>query len=70
MSGTYESLGYYKSLVDPCVHSHTIEGEQTITSTYINDIYGASLTKEGAERAKKEIEACFEIKDVGELSYI
>ncbi|EDR06651.1 retrovirus-related pol polyprotein [Laccaria bicolor S238N-H82] len=70
MSGAYESLGYYKSLADPCVHSRTIEGVQTITSTYTDDIFGASSTKEGAERAKKEIEACFEIKDVGDLGYI
>ena len=70
MSGAYESLGYYKSLANPCVYSRTIEGVQTITSTYIDDIFGASSTKEGVERAKEEIEGCFEIKDVGDLSYI
>ena len=70
MSSAYESLGYYKSLADPCVHSRTINGVQTITSTYTDDIFGASSTKEGAERAKEEIEACFEIKDVGDLGYI
>ena len=70
MSGTYESLGYYKSLADPCVHSRTIEGVQTITSTYIDDIFSASSTKEGVEREKEEIEGCFEIKDVGDLGYI
>ena len=70
MSGTYESLGYYKSLADPCVHSRTIGGVQTITSTYTDNIFGTSSTKEGAERAKEEIKACFEIKDVGDLGYI
>lgn len=70
MSGAYESLGYYKSLADPCVHSHIIGGVQTITSTYTDDIFGMSSTKEGAERAKEEIKACFEIKDVGDLGYI
>jgi hypothetical protein len=70
MTSAYESLGYYKSQADPCVHSCMIEGEHTITSTYTDDIFGASSTKEGAERAKREVEACFEIKDVGDQGYI
>ena len=70
MSSAYGSLGYYKSLADPCVHSCIIEGVQTSTSTYTDDIFGASSTKEGAERAKEEIEGCFKIKDVGDLGYI
>ena len=49
MSSAYESLGYYKSLADPCVRSHTIDGVQTITSTYTNDIFGTSSTKEGGD---------------------
>lgn len=32
MSSAYESLGYYKSQADPCVHSRIIGGEHTITS--------------------------------------
>ena len=47
-----------------------IGSEHTITSTYTDDIYRASSTKEGAERAKRELEACFEIKDVGDQGYI
>ena len=70
MSGAYELLGYYKSLADPCVHSCLIQNKHTITSTYTDDIFGASTTKEGVEKAKEEIEACFEIKDVGDLGYI
>lgn len=70
MSNAYESLGYYKSQADPCVHSRMINGEHTITSTYTDDIFGASSTKEEAEKAKKEFEACFEIKDVGDQGYI
>jgi hypothetical protein len=70
MSSAYESLGYYKSLADPCVHSRVIGKEHTITSTYTDDIFGASSTREGAQKAKEEIEACFEIKDVGDLGYI
>lgn len=70
MSSAYESMGYYKSLADPCVHSRVIDNEFAITSTYTDDIFGASSTKEGAKKAKEEIEACFEMKDVGELGYI
>ena len=70
MSSTYGLLGYYKLLADPCVHSHVIENEFTLTSTYTDNIFHTSSTKEGAEKAKTEFEACFEIKDVGELGYI
>jgi len=70
MLGAYKSLGYYKSLADPCVHSCLIQNERTITSTYTNDIFGASTMKEGAEKVKEEVEACFKIKDVGDLGYI
>lgn len=70
MSSTYESLGYYKLLADPCVHSRVIKDEFTITSTYTDNIFGRSSTKEGAKKAKEDIKACFEIKDVGELGYI
>ena len=70
MSSAYESLRYYKSLANPCIHSRTIDGVQMITSTYTDNIFGTSSTKEGAERAKEEVEACFKIKDVGDLGYI
>ena len=70
MSSTYEALGYYKSIADPCVHSRVIGDEFTLTSTYTDDVFGASSTEEGATKAKQEIENCFEIKDVGELGYI
>ena len=69
-SSRYESLGYYKSQADPCVHSCMIGGAHTITSIYTNDIFGVSSMKEGAERAKRELEACLEIKDVGDQRYI
>ena len=70
MSGVYKSMGYYKSQADPCVHSCMIGSEHTITSTYTNNIFRASSTKEGTERAKREFEVCFEIKDVGDQGYI
>ena len=70
MSSAYEALGYYKSLADPCVHSQVNGDEFTLTSTYTDDVFGASSTKAGAIKAKDEIESCFEIKDVGELGYI
>lgn len=70
MSGAYESMGYYKSQANPCVHSQMIGSEHTITSTYTNNIFRASSMKEGAERAKREFEVCFEIKDVGDQGHI
>ena len=70
MSSAYEALGYYKALADPCVHSQVNGDEFTLTSTYMDDIFGTSSTKAGAIKAKDKIESCFEIKDVGELGYI
>ena len=70
MSGAYEALRYYKSIADPCVHSRVNGNEFTVTSTYTDDVFGASSMEEGVAKAKEEIEKCFEIKDVGELGYI
>lgn len=70
MSSSYKSLGYYKSLANPCVHSCILNEEYTITSTYTDDILSASSMEEGAKQAKREIEACFKIKDLGDLGYI
>ena len=55
MSGAYEALGYYKSIANPCVHSRVNGNEYTVTSTYTDDVFGASSTEEGAAKAKEEI---------------
>ena len=63
-------LGYYQSKADSCVCSQLINGEYILTSIHTDDIFSASTTKEGATKAKAELDCCFEIKDLGTPSVI
>jgi hypothetical protein len=68
--GSFESLGYYRSLADPCIHSRSTDGAHTITSTYTDDIFGISSTRSAGHIASDELDTCFETKDLGEPNYI
>jgi hypothetical protein len=70
--GSFESLGYYRSLADPCIHSRISDndGAHTITSTYTDDIFGLSSTPASARVASEELNTCFDTKDLGEPTYI
>ena len=52
MSSAYEVLGYYKSIADPCIHSRVIGDEFMLTSTYTDDVFGASSMEEGPRRLR------------------
>ena len=62
------ALGYKFLRVDPSVHSHHIDGETTITSTYTDNTMGISMMKKGAERVKAELGRKYKTKDLGEAS--
>lgn len=70
--GTFEGLGYYCSLADPCIHSQISDsdGAHTITSMYTDNIFGLSSTPTGVCIASLELDTCFNTKDLGELTYI
>jgi hypothetical protein len=68
--GSFESLGYYRSLADPCIHSRVSDGAHTITSTYTDDIFGISSTPAAGRTASSELDTCFDTKDLGEPNYI
>ncbi len=66
----FEGHGYYKSWADPQICSHVIGDEYTITSTWTDDVLGASTTFEGESTAKSELEQSYKIKDLGSTKYI
>ena len=66
---TYASLGYTTSHADPCVRYKKDGNHYTITGTYTDDIFGASDSKDEAQRRKDKIGKIWEIKDVGETEY-
>lgn len=70
LSRSYNRLSYYQSRADSCVWSQRIGNELTITSTYTDDVFGASSTDTGAALAKEELSKCYEVKDLGELHFI
>ncbi|KAJ3552615.1 hypothetical protein NP233_g12840 [Leucocoprinus birnbaumii] len=67
---TFEGHGYYKSRADPQIRSRVIEDELTITSTWTDDILGASSSLDGEASAKSELAASYEIKDLGNAKLI
>ena len=70
LNNRFATLGYYQSKADSCIHSCLINGEYTLTSTHMDDIFGASTTDNGATEAKAELDQCFETKDLETLSII
>jgi len=67
---TFERHGYYRSKADPQIRSRIYGDEFTLTSTWTDDILGASSTPEEEKRAKDELQSSYEIKDLGEAKLI
>jgi len=67
---TFEGHGYYKSRADPQIRSRVYDDELTLTSTWTDDILGASSTTKGERLAKAELGLSYEIKDLGEAKLI
>ena len=55
---------------DPQIHSKLIGDEFTLTSTWTDDVLGASSTTEGEEIAKNQLKSSYDIKDIGEAKLI
>jgi hypothetical protein len=66
LSGTYDALGYYQSLADPCVRHRVIDGQYTLNVTYTDDVIGGSTTIGEEMKAIGELEGAYEIKRVEE----
>ena len=62
--------GYYKSRADSQIQSRVYNDELTLTSTWTNDILGASSTIEGENLAKSQLGSSYEIKDLGKAKLI
>jgi len=67
---TFEGQGYYKSKADPQIQSRVCEDKFTLTSTWTDDILGASSSLEGENTAKEQLSASYKIKDLGEVKLI
>ncbi|KAG5721928.1 hypothetical protein E4T56_gene18424 [Termitomyces sp. T112] len=70
LDAAYRSLGYYTSQADPCVKSRKVDDECTTTDTFNDDIFGTSMTHKGADKAKQELTEIYNVKDLGEPSFI
>jgi len=70
LNKTFEGHGYYKSHADPQIWSKVHDDELTLTSTWIDDVLGASSTIESEHLAKSQLASSYEIKDLGEAKFI
>ena len=67
---TFEEHRYYKSHADPQIQFKVHDDELTLTSTWIDDVLGASSALEGEHLAKLQLGSSYEIKDLGEAKFI
>jgi len=61
---------YYRSKADPQICSRVQNDKFTLTSTWTDDILGASSTLERETLAKEELAVSYELKDIGEVKLI
>jgi hypothetical protein len=67
---TYQQYSSYTLLADPQICSQVKDGELTLTSTWTDDILGASSLKEGEVKTKEELRSSYELKDLGMAKFI
>jgi len=67
---TFEGHEYYRLQADPQIWSRVTKNELTLTSTWTDDVLGASSTLEGETLAKEQLRSSYEIKDIGEAKLI
>ena len=70
LDGAYADLDYTRSHADPCIQSRQVGSETTITNTFNDDTFGLSMTKAGVTLAKRELAQAYEVKDLGDPSFI
>ena len=70
LNSTFEGYGYYKSKANPQIYLKVFENKFTLTSTWTDDILGASSTIEDKRLAKIQLGASYEIKDLGKAKLI
>ena len=70
LDGAFTDLGYWRSRADPCIRSRKLGPEATVTNTFNDNTFGLSLTTKGAELAKRELVQVYEVKDLGDPSFI
>jgi hypothetical protein len=66
LNDTCDDLGYITSRADPCVRYMIDNRNYTITSTYTDDVFGASNDDKEIKKRKDEMGRVWEIRDVGE----
>ncbi len=59
----FEKMGYQQLEANPCVRVHEVGDKNTLTSTYTDDVFGASTTREGVKKAKQDILERWEISN-------
>jgi len=70
LNKTFQGHSYYKSCADPQICSRVLNNKLTLTSTWTDDILGASSTAKDEKLAKYELGSSYEIKNIGEAKLI
>jgi Reverse transcriptase (RNA-dependent DNA polymerase) len=67
---TLETMGYQHTKADYAVFIHAADTFPSILALYIDDITMMSKDIKGIEQDKKMLKACYEMTDLGEISWI
>jgi len=70
LNKTFEEHSYYKSCANPQIQSKVYDNELTLTSTWTDNVLGASLTLENKYLAKLQLGSNYKIKDLGKAKFI
>jgi len=70
LNKTFEGHEFYKSCADPQIQSRVYGDELTLTSTWTDNVLGASSTTEDKYLVKSQLRSSYEIKDLGEAKLI
>jgi hypothetical protein len=69
LNATIISLGFKRSITEPCVYKQTIDGHETIIAIYVDDLIIACDDINIIERVKQQIAATYKVKDMGEMNW-
>ena len=69
LNGVLEQIGLTPIVADPCTYCGVIGNSRVYLAVYVDDMLIVSENQEAANKIKRELMKCFEVKDLGEARY-
>ena len=69
LNGVLEQIGLTPIVADPCTYCGVIGNSRVYLAVYVDDMLIVSENQEGANKIKRELMECFEVKDLGHFKH-